>query len=353
MNETVHLDDLIDPSLLAEMISGQYVNVTHHPSAHLRILNYGPRAQYDNVWNAATLQCRGLIVSGPNRVHARPFRKFFNLGQLASVPDGPFVAHEKMDGSLGIGYLGANGRPAIATRGSFTSEQALWATEWLSGRPDYEAWCAATIADGITPLFEIIYPANRIVVDYGERAELVHLANIDVATGVDVDRTGWPGATATEHDGLDLATITSMQRPNSEGFVLRWQCGTRAKVKFNEYVRLHRLLTVVNARTIWELLSTGQTLDELLDVVPDEFYQWVHAVVADLHTEYERIDSAARATLSNVDRRASRREQAETIKTGPYPGITFALLDGKNASDKIWRMIRPSASRPFRCDGDA
>ena len=36
--------------------------------------------------------------------------------------------------------------------------------------------------------------------------------------------------------------------PNSEGIVVRFDDGLRVKVKYEEYIRLHKLLTGVNAR---------------------------------------------------------------------------------------------------------
>ncbi|MEK9646032.1 MAG: hypothetical protein VW547_10865 [Alphaproteobacteria bacterium] len=110
------------------------------------------------------------------------------------------------------------------------------------------------------------------------------------------------------------------------------------------------LLTGVNARTIWELLANGQSLNELIEVVPDEFYRWVHEVHDDLIERFTDIEHAAVETLAMVDRNTERREQAEIIKASPYPGVAFAMLDRKNYSAIIWKLIRPEASRPFRQD---
>jgi len=348
--ERVHMTELFPTELLNEMVEGRYVNATRHPYAPLTIWNYGQRAQFDNMWNDVTLTCRGLITDDGGYVVARPFRKFFNLSQLDAIPDGWYEANEKMDGSLGIAYVAPDGLPAIATRGSFTSEQAVWATAWLRERPKHAGWCLNVIAGGVTPLFEIIYPGNRIVVDYGERAELVLLTAIDITTGDDVGTSGWPGSEAAPFDVLPLDDLVAMDVPNFEGFVLRWpKSGIRAKVKLAEYVRLHKLLTGVNARTIWDLLRNDHPLDDLLNVVPDEFYEWVHSIVDELTMKFVTIEVAAMQTLDGVDRHAGRRDQAEFIKCGPYPGVTFAMLDGKDYAAQIWKMLRPEATRPFRC----
>ncbi|HRF99146.1 MAG TPA: hypothetical protein PLZ51_28235, partial [Aggregatilineales bacterium] len=73
----------------------------------------------------------------------------------------------KMDGSLGILYRW-QGAYYIATRGNFDSDQAIWATIFLRTHYDLH-----NLADEYTLLFEIIYPDNRIVVNYGQRQDLV------------------------------------------------------------------------------------------------------------------------------------------------------------------------------------
>lgn len=351
----MNINEIIPPDVLAVALEGRYVYASDHPEAMLRIWNYSQRAQFDNVWNEATTTCRGLITTANGEIVARPFRKFFNLGQMETIPDGPFEASAKMDGSLGIAYRGPDGWPAVATRGSFVSDQARWATDWLRHNKARMHEVMQAIDDGITWLFEIIYPANRIVVDYGDRAELVLLAAINNDTGNDMDPElePWGGARAARFSGYDIDAIMAMEEPNSEGFVLQWVDGTRAKVKFAEYLRLHKLLTGVNARTIWELLSTGQSLDALVELVPDEFYDWLNGVAEGLFDAYLNVEGEARETLRMVDRNAPRAEQARIITASKYPGIVFAMLDDKNPGEKIWRLVKPEASPPFRCDDGA
>jgi len=138
------LRSLMDITLLNQMIDERYIRKQHHPDDHdLIILNYTEKAQFERVWNEATLQCRGLILRMTEGVGAvvvaRPFPKFFNYGENGRT-DYDFEAEvevtDKMDGSLGILYDGPDG-PAIATRGSFSSDQALHATKVYQDR--YEA----------------------------------------------------------------------------------------------------------------------------------------------------------------------------------------------------------------------
>src|SRR6218665_3128285 len=118
--------------VLHDLIANDYINVQKHPRADLYIYNYSAKAQYDRVWNEWTLACRGLIMNADYEVEARPFKKFFNWGEIVTqvIPQEPFEIYEKMDGSLGILYW-IDEIPYIATRGSFNSDQAKVATEML------------------------------------------------------------------------------------------------------------------------------------------------------------------------------------------------------------------------------
>lgn len=190
------MNNLNVDAILDEINNG-YISAQAHPSAPLTILNYTQRAQFDWRWNEQTVQCRGLIVDSSWNVVSRPFRKFFSVDQYqGEIPREPFQVFEKLDGSLGILYR-VDGEPFIASRGSFTSEQALRASDIL--RRKYRD---VQLDDSLTYLFEIIYPENRIVVDYGDMEDLVLLATINTRTGVEQDapEIGFP--VVKRYDGL-------------------------------------------------------------------------------------------------------------------------------------------------------
>lgn len=334
--------------LLRELIAEGYIHVQKHPAADLYIYNYAPKAQYERVWNEWTLACRGLILDARHGVVARPFQKFFNLQEHPphEIPNENFEVFEKMDGSLGILYW-LGGQPFIATRGSFGSEQSQRATRMLHA---HYAHTFAQLDKDKTYLFEIIYPGNRIVVDYGDREDLVLLAVIDNASGHDepLPEIGFP--LVRRYDGISgLDALKTLQEDNREGFVIRFKSGFRVKVKFDEYVRLHRILTQVSSTNIWEYLATNQPFEEILEKVPDEFYDWVKKTVDGLNAQYQTIETEARLTFKTL---ADRKETALYFQTQKYPSILFAMLDNRNYAPIIWKMLKPAYEKPFRVSAD-
>lgn len=337
------------------MVADKFISKQKHPTLDLWIYNYTQRAQFDRVWNEETLQCRGLIIDSENNIVSRPFRKFFNLGELGEnmTFEGDFTVTEKMDGSLGISYFDPVGiKWYIATRGSFVSDQAIVATRLLNEK-------YADFRNRMNPLntylFEIIYPQNRIVVDYGDEEKLVLLTVIETKTGDEFtykEIEAFKGfiPIVPRFDGiLDFTQIE--QKSNAEGYVVYFPAtGLRFKVKFDEYVRLHKIITGVNAKRIWEFLKEGQPLDALLERVPDEFFQWITGVKTNLKMRYKVIEADAIDLFTSIQELPTRKDQAIAIKDSPLRGIVFNMLDRKPYDQNIWKMIEPEFEVPFKVE---
>jgi RNA ligase len=335
----------MNKELLTERVSQKLVSVQKHPSADLFIYNYTPKVQYDRLWDEVTLQTRGLILDADMNVVARAFGKFFNLEEHApeNIPIEPFEVFEKLDGSLGILYW-LGDMPFIATRGSFVSDQALHATEVLRAKYGH---LTELVDRSKTYLFEIIYPENRIVVNYGDVDDIFLLTIIDNQTGAEsIEHIGFP--VVRRFDGVsDLRQLKAENSGNAEGFVIRFESGFRIKVKFEEYVRLHRILTGISNIAIWEYLSAGQPLDELLEMVPDEFYDWLKLTEQQLRTQFEEICSECHSVFKTFE---TRKESALYFQQQRYPSILFNMLDGKPFDQNVWKLIRPKYSKAFKKD---
>ena len=329
-----------------------YMQIGRHAEHDLLIHNYSQKAQFERFWTAETLMSRGLITDLEGRIVARPFGKFFNLdeyvGLYGPLPEENFEVYEKMDGSLGILYF-ADGKPMIATRGSFKSDQAIRANEML-----HEKYAAVDFDPAVTYLFEIIYPENRIVVNYGEKVALVLLAMIDTKSGAELSlQTHAPaGIPVVEHHKAitDLKALQRIQAENREGFVLRFHGGLRVKVKFEEYVRLHRLVDGISTRAVWEAMRDGLDLEPLLVQIPDEYYDWVRKVRTELQAKFDALEAICKAEYREFP---SRKEAAaHFLAQSTYPAVMFRMFDGRPYDHMLWQEIRPEQSRAFGNTGN-
>lgn len=361
-DETV-VDHTLDFDRVNELIRGGYITKRKHPFHPLWILNYSAKAQYDRHWTPETLACRGLVVDEQNRIVARAFDKFHNYSELAEQEclrpqwerlqacldrKEPYRVMEKMDGSL-ILVFDWNGYRVSASRGSFESEQEHLAWLYLiSIRPQWHP------TPGITYAFELIHPENRIVVDYGDRWELVLLAAFDTATGREVGEHTPFGRPA--HFPLhSISTALAWPgAPNQEGYVVAFESGFRFKVKFEEYKRLHKLLCGVTPKTIWENLAAGTGLGEIMNIAPDEWHEWMRGIEKQLSDSFCAIanECEAQLVLAHKQGFATRKEYAEFFKQCSYPAVLFTLLDGKDPAPIIWKLVKPQGGGAFRCSDE-
>jgi len=410
----------IDLDKVIEYEKAGKLRVQQHPSRALFVCNYTQRVQFDHLWDDLTRLCRGLIFSDDGTIIGRAFPKFFNLGEpdAPPAPDEPFTVTEKMDGSLIIAhYDPTGGYWDVASRGSFTSKhadeaRAIWQEQ------------AAGMVPGRTYCLELIAPWNRIVVNYGQERNLYLLAVIDNETGDDLplEDIGFPqartygrfdtltrfvSAVPTEATRDDFSQRLGLSEGHStlpllhdsecspvqgerrddqdsevrrgvlelssaedagtqeveEGYVLRYASGLRLKLKTSEYLRLHKLVTGVTNKRLWEVLAAGDSLAPFLERVPDEFLEWVTVVRDDFLAQHETLVAAADSVYLACCRfatqavglhdmsiegsvnaaRAYRAAFAQAANQHPrIAALLFTLLDKGSINQLVWRMIKPT-----------
>lgn len=349
MTTPTKLTDLFSLADVDAAIKAGHLVRREHATEPLAILNYTDRCAYEpGAWTKVTRQCRGLIYNRETLdVVARPFRKFFNWAQAEAPqvdPSSAVTVTDKLDGSLGVLYPTSTGL-AVSTRGSFESEQAKHATAlWR------ERYAHVVPPVGVTMLFEIVYPENRIVVDYAGMDDLILLCAIDIETGrvVSVD---WPGPRAATLPYATLAdALAATPRPNAEGIVVHiLDIDERIKIKQEDYLKLHKIVTGLNERTVWEHISANLPLGDLLDPIPDEFHEWVQRVAHDLQARIESeetaIEIAYQEALAELPREHTRKDFAMRIIGHRWMHGIFARLDGKDYRPTLWRNAKPEARR--------
>lgn len=366
----MHINDFVPADGLAAALDAGHVTRKEHPSLPLAIYTYTRICQYDNIWTPVTMRCRGLIAdTASQQIAAMPFPKIFVTGMHGAghpfappLPAEPFEIYEKVDGSLAIVFH-YDGRWHAASKGSFISEQAQWAQHRLDTRD------TSALDPKLTYLAEAIYPSNRIVVDYGDREDLVLLAAYRPADGTEL-----PLADAAEHWapigpaarawGLH-SDITELEKAAAgdttmsgrtvggtaeEGYVIRFASGLRAKVKLSAYLALHKLYTGTNERTVWEVLASGQDPAVLFDQVPDEFAAWVRGIADQLRQLASDYIEAAAADFAAIGRLPQRKEFALKAVDSPYRAALFRLYDGRDITDLAWKHVRPRAESTFKTD---
>lgn len=336
-------------------------NLRKVEDADLVLYNYTDQCTYDKAWNETTLVSRGIIFEkSTGELIAKPFPKFFNLGEreetfLKNLPNEPFLVTEKYDGSLGIIFNYKN-QWRVATRGSLSSEQAVKAQALLA---DYDM---SLVPTELTLLTEIIYPENKIVVNYGKKEALILLGAYDNITGMEIPRgTEFTSMSLKELSlltcisladahSLGIQEMIEMQKTlpkDKEGFVVKFYGGMRIKIKGEEYMRIAKMLSTMSPLSFWESMENGVVKKEYLQQLPEEFRMDFEPVVTELELQYATMLDEIRLDVSVIPKEWSRRDIGLAIAQDQvafiHPRAIFPYLSGK-VENYIMKHIRPTGN---------
>lgn len=254
-------------------------------------------------------ECRGLILrkrteeGGEYEVVARPFDKSFNFGEghAAKVDPSSLVFYEKRDGSLIIAYH-YKGAWRFGSSSRAQADTLLQAMIDSSGlRSALEASTAPT---GLTLLFEVTGPANRVIVPYPQD-EFRLLAVRNPSDGVYLDHGALLDFGATHRlpvsSSFSFASIqdslSSFQGKSGvsmEGYVAVDRHGNRVKLKHPGYVALHHRkesiyapLSIVMSGEVSEVAANFKEMSDLLDRTEIRF----NALVEEAEQSYRELVS--------------------------------------------------------------
>lgn len=282
-------------------------NLTVHRIDGLVSFDYNKNITFEMDWDEISINARGIVFEeSTGELIACPFPKFFNYEELnghddrsiklsASIPSeyrpnysGESMILEKIDGSCAIVFW-YNNKWYVKTRGSFVSDQAVWASNYLNTFINTDE-----MNKGHTYIFEIIYPDNRIVVDYGDKEALVLLGIIDTKTGTEF----WYDYLKSEAKKIgsdivkafifekfeDIFSAREQLTVNEEGFVITFKNGYKFKLKGEAYCNVHRKMCALTPLQFW------REFDVKNFTVPTDF-------LADLPEEFrDTIDNLKKAT---------------------------------------------------------
>lgn len=345
----LELSSWLDIDALERLLSSRHIVRVRHPSQPLSILDYTSRTQFEAHWTPETIVCRGLVVHDDGHVVARPLEKFFNLDEHETsrrelLPAGSLEVTDKLDGSLVILRNDPDG-PAASTRGSFVSDQALWATEWLRSR------LRTALPEGLTLCGEFVSGRrNRVVLDYGDREEVVVVAARRIADGTELSRPelealcaelSLPIVAYRQVDSLQSLLDEAMDATNIEGWVVRFPDGRRVKIKVPEYRRIHKLMCMLTPAVVRDAVA-NDSVDTLMMGLPEELWDEIRAMAAEITARLDRRlaevqDKHASVLASGGS--ASRRRYAELALQDRDSKFLFMLLDGRDPRKELLRTL--------------
>ena len=266
--------DELYQGLMAEVAQG-YIDRQVNDLLGLELFNYSRLTTTEDHHTIFTMIARGLILCpSQKKVVCTPLPRFFNYGEVLWLPEREkFEVTSKMDGSCLFAWFWKN-EWRTSTRGSFASDQAIWARDWLEKHVETDE-----LIPGQTYIFEVIYPENRIVVGYdfeglvlltifNESGYEIPYDNVKIIAKALAVRITECLEFSSIEEMLELAKTLSS---NEEGWVVRFECGYRLKIKGDEYCRIHRIISNCTPLAVWDMLRVNGDVKSLADQLPEEF----------------------------------------------------------------------------------
>lgn len=318
-----------------------HVNVTER--GDLLLFDYTTAAHIANQWPYFEQVCRGLIINQKTgEIVARPFDKmFYWLADGRKVGGHIVTVTEKVDGSLGILFRHKD-QHHITTKGSFFSPQARWATKFLNEHFDLTG-----LGEEWTLLFEIIYPDNRIIVDYQGQEDLVLLAARNRFTGdympffpdlyMLAQEYGFSLPKVYTHNSVeDLIIETGRDYDNFEGWVVEFSDGQRVKFKTDRYVEIHRYIRQLDFPNVLKAVRTGD-IDYITTMIPEEFLVDVYRWIEEIQDTVQDINAKVVQAFMNAPR--NNRLQYTQWVSDNHPELErylMAMYEGENMERVIY-----------------
>ncbi|MFD2909754.1 NUDIX domain-containing protein [Flavobacterium ardleyense] len=232
--------------LLLEQL--KIVKKVKHPVYPIFLYNYTDKCKQFHFWNDTTLWCRGLVLDTNGNIIARPFKKFFEEHQLYDeFKPSQYKAkiYEKIDGALGIMFF-YKGKLIFCNRQSFKSRQAVVASEIFYKK--HAKQLDTLTQHNRTYLFEIVYPNNRFVVNYGIEEDLYLL-------GIMENSTGRKSKEQTSFKTPQLKTKNAIFDKKNEGSVIHFEDDFKLKIKTDSfkkrYLEIEQIKTNISKNTTY------------------------------------------------------------------------------------------------------
>lgn len=362
---------------------------------------YTTNTVYSEDWDNVSLHARGIVFDyATGEVLARPFDKFFNLGEMIDVETGElkpiagyvkqhlgfdnlsgdykhqkFRVMDKLDGSLGIAFwTGVDWY--VKTAGSFESDQAKWANDW------FDMLINPNVLDkSKTYLFEIIYDEDKHPIEYDFEG-LVLLGIVDTQTGIEeplseilrvAKELNIRHAEVLEFTDFDEVVKYAKALPKTkEGVVITFENGFKLKVKGDEFLALQKIFHFLTEDVVYEnFLWNSVDANPETSVKDNLIYAFNEGFIANIPEEMEDMKKYARDLYENflyycsvvellgkgaramseehgIERKVIYQKVTETLKNMDLSCLTDAIMKyftsgqlNEKVRNSIYKQLKP------------
>lgn len=308
--------------------------------------------------NPVAAECRGIKFGKDGRIIARPYHKFFNIGEKPETQhnilpwDDKHHVLEKLDGSLVHPVLIGDDLLWMTRMG--ITEVSQEASKRVT--PQIEQFSKYFVGHGVTPMFEWVSPQNRIVVGY-DRDELVLTAMREMVSGKYRTHTEMEVCVHGAGGGIPIVKVWSdqvgdvdaflehtRQLEDQEGYVVRWHNGHMVKMKADAYVLMHKTKDSLTWEKDVLALCLQNKVDDILPLLSGDdaaalvsYSNGLREQVSKLNEEVSQCVGKARVATNN-DRKAFALEYAPKLPK-VLQAVAFRVWSGCDVREELTKHL--------------
>jgi len=358
---------LPDSNILKRLVKAGKIREKVHPNyAGLAIYKYRGGFNFFTDEDAHWVQwCRGLVYDhNADQVVCCPMPKFHNHYRYSRdmledlTADNNYSVSRKIDGSCVLVWY-YDEKWHTSTLFSFDSEQAKAAERLLGTLHDMNK----VLKKNRTHIFEVVYPQNRIILNYGDEESMTYLASFDPSTGEEhrIEPLDTGGDTfhvaGTQQISLDELFAFTKEATDTEGYVLSAPSTsdamkqTRIKFKTKWYFNHSRFLLRVERDGLVKACLWHHLSEEMDPIRIDDLDHRIHHIENAVYYLYDHIVRMV-PVLRDL---SSRKEQAGIITSlDTHPCIKSALfceMDQKyeRARTNVWKALEDTDETSILC----
>jgi T4 RnlA family RNA ligase len=276
--------------------------------------------------------------------------KFFNLNENESTQFDLIKnkkiksIYQKEDGSV-ISFIKLpNGKIIAKSKNSFISDQALMAQKIYDSDKEINFYVSFWLDKGLNPIFELVSPKNRIVVNYND-TQLI-LLGLRSNDGLYLDINSYD-LRKPDKFSFSLQDLMNLQTKleNIEGWVVEFVDGQKIKIKTDWYFNLHRILTDYSKREDYLIdMILDEKIDDLLCQIPhgSESRIFVEEVIEKTNKGINLISNEIDLLVSKF---TDRKSFALEYLKAPYFYLSMAVINGKPKYEVIKDFLKKETYR--------
>lgn len=328
----------------------------HKTYKHLAIYKYKGGFDFFHHEDARFVKwCRGLVYDHKeDRVVACPMPKFHNHFEYPEselkeiLSSGNYYVTKKVDGSCVLAWY-YMGEWYFSTLFGINSNQAQKARSLLER--------IGSLDDFLNPertyIFEVVYPQNRIVLNYGSEESLTYITEFDPRTGHElwnkdfkVSGNGFE-CSGQSDEAITINDLSTFVQSGTgvEGYVVTIQrpdadYDIRIKFKTQWYFNRSWFYSRIQVDGLVKTLSKRVASGDPMPQIP-EFEGEINSVCSAVESLIETISSAV-PRLQQLSTRAAQKERILTVDMHQH--IQQALIDALNGKDEtialhVWKAL--------------